>query len=392
MATSNKPTKERKVSKSAASKQSAVGKKNFEEGGKLKNASKDGILGDVSKVASSFFLSLADPNITKVNPNSQTPTKINEKLQAIGGSKIDELMKTMKSKLDPIVGDKFGLGDLINAVDFKDGFHINAEALQGRLGGTIGQAISAAKAGMDLYNDVKQNGIMSLQKYGGIFGADINNYIQDGVNLYKVGKEVAHGDLTKILSVAAQITGQSSLLKFLDLQAEAAWLGAIVSKAQQMGIPELIKKIQGKIKDAKAYRRQLAMNVRYNASSGDTRMLDLVTQVLEGKSILAENPDFIELYLANYKLPESYEVSKFDEYRNKVLDILYRVDTNWDKVAFNNEWVYKTSPWIKASKDVHLLFRGTEWEESLLIAKDYPSQKTEDLLKRTYKHYYHVKE
>lgn len=391
MATSSKPVKEKKVSKSAASKGGGDAKKNFETGGKTKDASKDGVLGSVSKMASSFFMSLADPNLTKVNPNSQTPTKINEKLQSIGGAKVDELIKTMKSKLSPSIGDKFGLKDLVGAVDFKNGFHINAEALQGRLGGSLGQAVSAAKAGMEMYNDVKKNGIASLQKYGGLFGADINNYIQDGFNLYKVGKDVAHGDLNSLMAVAGKFTGQSGLSKFLDLQAEAAWIGAIVSKAQQMGVPEIIKSIKDKVKDAKSFRRNLAMNARYNASSGDTRMLDLVTQVLEGRSILAENPDFIELYLANYKLPENYEKAKFDEYRNKVLDILYRVDANWDKTPFNNEWIYKTAPWIKANKDVELLFRGTEWEESMLLAKDYPAQRTADLLKKTYKHYYHVK-
>lgn len=391
MGTTNKPPKEKKVSKSAARKVASGDKKTFEAGGKVKDASKDGVLGQLSKTASSFFLTLADPNITKVNPNSQTPTKVNEKLQSIGGSKIDELITTMKKKLSPSIGNKFGLGDLIDAVDFKNGFSINADVLQKRLGGSIGESISAAKAAVDFYKDVKENGIHSLQKYGGAFGANINNFIQDGFKLYEIGKNASHGDIQGLLSAASKFLGDSSLGKFLDLQAEAAWIGAIVNKAQELGVPSIIEKIRGKVKDAQAYRRSLARNVRYSASSGDTKMLDLITQILEGKSILGENPDFIELYLSKYRLPEKYEVSKFDEYRNKVLDILYRVDTNWDKTVFNNKWIYKLSPWTKASEDVKLLFRGTEWEESYLIASSYPSQPIESLLRQQYKHYYHVK-
>lgn len=365
-------------------------KKNFEAGGKFKDASKDGVLGEVSKMASSFFLSLADPNITKVNPGSKTPTKINEKVKAFGGTKVDELIKTMKSKLDPLIGDKFGLGDLIDAVDLKNGFNINPEVLQQRLGGQIGQYVSAAKAAMDMVSDVKKNGLASLAKYGGVFGANINNYIQDGMNLYKIAKGVNPKDLSSLLGAAGKILGKDGLGKFLDLQAEAAWLGALVSKAQQLGVPSLLQKLQRKIKDSQQYRRDLTRNLRYNASSGDTKMLDLITQVLEGKSIIKEHPDFIQLYLANYKFPEDYKFEKMEEYRNKVLDILYRVDPHWDKVEFGNEWIYKTEPFVKASKDARLLFLGTEWQDTLVLASSYPQQPVASLLKNQYKHYYHV--
>lgn len=388
MATTNKPTKTKKKSASFSALDSS--KKNFEKGGKLKDASKDGVLGEVSKMASSFFMSLADPNITKVNPNRQTPTKVNEKLKSIGGSKIDELITTMKSKMSPYIGSKFGLGDLVDSISFKNGFDIDVDKLSGRLGGSIGDVVSAAKAGVDFYKDVKEHGIYSLQKYGGAFGANISNYIQDGFTLYEVGKAAKAGDLQGLLGAATKFMGGEGLGKFLDLQAEAAWIGAIVNKAHQLGIPSIIDKIRSKVKDAQAYRRSLARNVRYSALSGDTKMLDLITQILEGKSILGENPDFIELYLSKYSLPEKYDFKKFDEYRNKVLDILYRVDPNWDKTVFNNEWVYKTAPWMNASNDAKLLFRGTEWEESYLLAPDYKTQRVQDLLKKTYKHYYHT--
>ena len=365
-------------------------KKNFGTDGKLKDNTKDGVLGEVSKMASSFFLSLADPNITKVNPNSQTPTKVNEKLKSFGGTKIDELIKTMKSKLSPIIGDKFGLGDLIDAVDFKNGFSINPEVLQQRLGGQIGQYVSAAKSAMDMVSDVKKNGIASLAKYGGVFGANINNYIQEGMNLYKIAKDVNPKDLSSLLGAASKFLGGSGLGKFLDLQAEAAWLGALVSKAQQLGVPSLIEKLQRKIKDSKQFRRDLTQNLRYNASSGDTKMLSLITQILEGKSIIKEHPDFIQLYLSAYKFPEDYKYEKMDEYRDEVLNILYRVDENWDRVEFDNDWIYKTEPWVKASKDAKLLFMETKWEESILLAPSYPSQTMVSLLKSQYKHYYHV--
>lgn len=365
-------------------------KKNFGTDGKLKDNTKDGVLGEVSKMASSFFLSLADPNITKVNPNSQTPTKVNEKLKSFGGTKIDELIKTMKSKLSPIIGDKFGLGDLIDAVDFKNGFSINPEVLQQRLGGQIGQYVSAAKSAMDMVSDVKKNGLASLTKYGGVFGANINNYIQEGMNLYKIAKDVNPKDLSSLLGAASKFLGGSGLGKFLDLQAEAAWLGALVSKAQQLGVPSLIQKLQRKIKDSQQFRRDLTRNLRYNASSGDTKMLSLITQILEGKSIIKEHPDFIQLYLSAYKFPEDYKYEKMDEYRDEVLNILYRVDENWDRVAFGNDWIYKTEPWVKASKDAKLLFVGTKWEESILLAPSYPSQTMVSLLKNQYKHYYHV--
>ena len=365
-------------------------KKNFGTDGKLKDNTKDGVLGEVSKMASSFFLSLADPNITKVNPNSQTPTKVNEKLKSFGGTKIDELIKTMKSKLSPIIGDKFGLGDLIDAVDFKNGFSINPEVLQQRLGGQIGQYVSAAKSAMDMVSDVKKNGIASLAKYGGVFGANINNYIQEGMNLYKIAKDVNPKDLSSLLGAASKFLGGSGLGKFLDLQAEAAWLGALVSKAQQLGVPSLIEKLQRKIKDSKQFRRDLTQNLRYNASSGDTKMLSLITQILEGKSIIKEHPDFIQLYLSAYKFPEDYKYEKMDEYRDEVLNILYRVDENWDRVEFDNDWIYKTEPWVKASKDAKLLFMETKWEESILLAPSHPSQTMVSLLKSQYKHYYHV--
>ena len=73
-------------------------------------------------------------------------------------------------------------------------------------------------------------------------------------------------------------------------------------------------------------------------------------------------------------------------YREKVLDILFRVDPHWDKVEFGNEWIYKTEPFVKASKDARLLFLGTEWQDTLVLAGSYPQQPVASLLKNQYKH------
>lgn len=354
--------------------------------GVINDTTGGGALGSVSKVMSSLFMTAADPNLTKVSTGGKTPSAINSKLLAIGGSKLDNLIQSLGSAFGSFGG--FNFMDLVDSIDLSNGFSVDIDKLAGRLGGPIGEISSAVSKAKEMVEEVKKDAVGALMKYGGALGGDIGGYIQMGAETYRLAKDADLGSIDGLLSVAGKVLGGTALGKLIDSQAETMWIASLIRKAQELKLPQALQVLANKLKGNRNYTRSLTSGIQFSVNQSDIATLSYLSQVIDGQAMESEYPKIINHILKHYKFPEGYTFEKQNEYLSELLSTLTRINPNWDKSVFNNEWIDNLEPWLEASKDARILFQGTKYELSYTLAKSYPDQTINSLLRKQYRHYY----
>lgn len=351
-----------------------------------------------AKLADSVFMKGADPDLSVVDSYGRTPKEINVQLK-------NSAQLNIQHYLDNFSG---GLGGLLGGLNLDRGFLSGVGGGLKKFESTIKDAVKKgqdlAKQGQDIYDrvgkplmqsynsimqireDIKQDALGALSKFaGGLGDGGLGGLISDGVNIYRVAKETDFKDLGSLLNGVSKLTGTDLLGKYIDIQAEVAWASAFVREAMNLGNHEAITALRKMVGGSKYFKDTVATQVQYTAQGGDIDTLEEVLHILDGRMILAKNPNIINDILKNYKLPDNYKYDDFQKYRQQIVTVLMRIDPNWDQEVFNGEVVTKTEPWIAASADTKKLFGELDkYDQVIHIAGSYPEMTTVQALRSTY--------
>lgn len=125
--------------------------------------------------------------------------------------------------------------------------------------------------------------------------------IVDGIEKIKTIKDIKSA--SGLASLLGEVTGNSSLGRILNLDAQFKSVGALISTAAALGIPEFIDKAIGSVSpEDRPKAERLAAAAA--AKIGDLPLLTKYVSPDEVGQLLTEHPNLINILIANYRFPE----------------------------------------------------------------------------------------
>lgn len=378
--------------------------KNAKAGTRVKNPVKQQAPSETKKIAS---IVEQGPNDKLARLDGYGETK------AVPTSFYDSMSKYTDSLFDSMQGmipdlTKFdlkslkGLKDFANEVAKFDPNELKKRIEKDVLGGRSFESL------MDLPNQIKKDAVGTLTNLVGdtkIGGLDVKNIIQAAGSSYKDAMAmynlVQNGDwksfngivnsLQNVLGGVARTPLGDMLNKFVDIQATSAFIGSLARYAMKIGHSPLVQKISELFQNKRHGREAFNAGVYGAAVNSDLSMLDILIGFNGSDNIMTNNPLAIRWILSHYKIDGLYTSDKIVEYRNRLIDILDRLDANWDKTIQHGVVVTKLEPFNWATKDALQLLKYEDpnsdrnYLTECLIAKSYPTQDMKQMVMKLYK-------
>ena len=333
------------------------------------------------KIAQSIFTTGAKDELLTVDvykvKDSAVKNNIVESVFDFGGEALNSIRN------DPGI-----ISDLARVLDKSSGkLTIDAAALTSRLMSAAGGNSTFSK----LSNTLKGGAVNLLEKVG----ISPSTSIGIAATVGDVISNVRPEDLTDargIVDVLSRITGNSEVARLLDLDAEAAFLGSILSEAMRLGIPDAIDVLTEVVSGEEVQRRFLQDNLRAAVSMSDLKSVRRIVEKIGRQAALAQIPNIIELILTFYFYQSEKDRREKARALNELVSLLDFIKPGWfvyeGRKVEAGETVTRMGVFSYASEDALDLFAISEtYRTEIAIAFDYPSQ---DLLNMTQQMYPYV--
>lgn len=243
----------------------------------------------------------------------------------------------------------------------------------------------AAQKGLEVYKEVKNGNYGALTEFLGPYMSDgLKDAVNYGIEGYDAIKNTDFKNFNDVMNLASKLTGVDipSALGITQLQAEVS---ALLAVAQKYNIPNAIKMLREKFGDKPHLNNDMIRGISMNANLGQFDMLEEMLKIMDSKTILLMNPDIIKRILSNYRFPIKYKEDMMKAEQKRVLDVLTKLDPNWDKEIIEGKTYYLLSPWDQASQDAITLFQHHPiYGGCICIGSTYPAVTLREGLNKTY--------
>ena len=260
---------------------------------------------------------------------------------------------------------------------------------------------------MQLPAKFKQDALGTLQdltKDVSLGGLNIGELIKTGKMQYdeasKIYNMVKNGDWTTLKGVSKALgqldktLGGNALLSQLDLHAVSAFLGEMASTAAELGDSSLVKEISALFKDSKQRDAALGTAVYNAATRSDLSTLNAITEIMGGDSINNNYPKATAMLLQNFKLEPFYKSEAVNDYRERLLDVLNKIDKDWCYTEHAGQKVMKLEPFYEMSGDAKQILMshddladGYSYKTAIMLANGYPKLSSMALIQSFYPNY-----
>lgn len=157
------------------------------------------------------------------------------------------------------------------------------------------------------------------------------------VNVVTNGDPKAISNYGELASLVGDLSGSPELAHYINVGYESAVWAAVITDAVGYGDSSLYKNLRGKV-DPEVYYRALIYSIPAVASSGSLEALVNLLQELEPEVIMANNPDFIEVFISSYRIDKS-KVSDIQAHVHQTSVVLDGLDATWAKTVVNHDKV-----------------------------------------------------
>lgn len=196
-----------------------------------------------------------------------------------------------------------------------------------------------------------------------------------------------HGEVTgarQVFSLINQVTKSSQLSGFFDVGSESALMSSVMSEAIALGVPDAIEVLVENAKDDQIAYNALYANMRVAVENSDLDTVLLMIDKVGINTFRAQVPDAASILLSNYQLPRDTTSDDYDAELLALQAVLLKLDSNWNQVQRNGEWIQDLTPYAAISDDARtLLMRDDNFMVASLISSQFqqPTNLIDDLKK-----------
>ncbi|MCY1285061.1 hypothetical protein D9M68_20560 [compost metagenome] len=201
--------------------------------------------------------------------------------------------------------------------------------------------------------------------------------------------QVQYGDPTdlsrygELTSLIGSMTGLPELSEYVNIGYESAVWGATLSNAVDYGSSYYISDVKESV-DPAVYRQALIYLTPSVARSGDVNALDQLMTNLNIDEIMAAAPDFIFMFLTNFKMPTSITVS-IELYAIEFFNKLALLDSRWYLYNRNGVDIVDMKYMTTMSDDARRLFEThSVIGVAVQMAPKYPEVSTSEVVREQY--------
>lgn len=242
----------------------------------------------------------------------------------------------------------------------------------------------------DLKNQVSNVAITTIANTMGI---DPTSMYYDGQSIVRVGDDIKQGGVNGIFNAINRITGIDAFKNVIDLQAESALLGALMSQAGSLGMTSAFDELWDRVnKNDSFYGDNIAYRSGVDAlnsvvSRGDLPMLETLVDKMGGGVLTSSWPNLLREFLANYTLPYDTTPGQYaTEYQN-FIRVFDKVQPGWRQKEGNGGVLYNLDPFLRVSTSTQKVFESATdpgLRASVRIANSYSPQSAVELMKSFY--------
>ena len=218
--------------------------------------------------------------------------------------------------------------------------------------------------------DTMMNNVLGSMGYSGTIDDVIKSY-SDPINLRtvltaagennaelkviidSVEKTIDSADLKSVNGISQVIgglTGNTDLVKILNLGPSLSIVNEFISEAMRLELPGAVDVLISSIDDNDSKRKLKLYGTRQAASYADLDFLEnqINDSAIGAGAIIALTPDIVSIVLQNYKL---YGASPTREDAERLLRILNKLDSKWMKYQRGEDYIDNLSYLTEASDD-----------------------------------------
>ena len=296
-----------------------------------------------------------------------------------------------------------GIKDAFNKVAHLDVNKIKSDFEHSVLGGRSIESIMA------LPKKLKENPFGTVEEFFGaksIGGVNVGEWAKKAGMSYKEAlgmyNMVKNNDWTSFQGImnGLEVIGRTELASplgklvngFIDITATSAFLGSLAREAVKLGNQPLVKEVMKYFKDKRHGKKHLNAAMYGAAVASDMANMDYILEYVGSDETRSNNPILIRWILQHYSLDGLYRADKIDEYRDRLINLLNKVDPEWYYEMRDGEKVTKLEPFLWATHDAIKLFlhqpangdKTYDFQTEIMIAKVYPVQDIKQMIMRQY--------
>lgn len=208
-------------------------------------------------------------------------------------------------------------------------------------------------------------------------------------NLGKIIKVATVNDLSGLADVLNELTGNSELMKVINIEAEAAVLGGLMGMLIQYDIPGLLDDVA----DMAGSSESLKLAYQYVSTDSivgtDLATINRVIDKIGLAAYLEVNPNAINAILGGFYFGTDDSIATYPAKRALLLSTLARIDPHWQEYNRNGVYVKNLSAFTAASTDAKTLLNMAEPESLLsMIAPSFLPMGVSEVIKALYPNAY----
>lgn len=276
--------------------------------------------------------------------------------------------------------------DFLSAIDLKKitGVDLSMDTIKGWIDNTKGY-IDTANEGLAVVKLIKNGQYdAAIAKLSPILGDGLTKIATDVSGVYKVVKNADFHSVTGINSFIKNLTGIDVLKDTGILETQSKVL-ALLSAAQKIGFHDGIEKLKSQINGLTGLQKPLSRGLGVNARYGQIDTMYEVLTIIDGNAAYMANPQIIQTTLRNYRFPLGYKSDQLETHKTRLLEVLNKLNPNWDKEVVDGDEMLLIEPWISASYDARTIFSQDEkYRDVVAIAGSYRSRNLNEMLNEMY--------
>lgn len=239
-------------------------------------------------------------------------------------------------------------------------------SLLGQLGGTIMNGISGAAGSLIGPNAAKDIGI-----------------IYNNAKLLVSVKDISNAqDMADFLG---ELTGNSDLLRVINIEAESSIFAGILTQVVSFGIPGLVDDVVAQIQNEEVKKNALQYLSSSSVNGSDLVMINKIIDTIGITAFLEQNPDGVNRTLSNFFFGTLDTPDTYPAKRAQLIATLVKIDPHWSETLRNSVYVPYLGPFSVASTDAKKLLVMEEPERALtLAAAQFQAAPVRDVIKNLY--------
>jgi len=163
-------------------------------------------------------------------------------------------------------------------------------------------------------------------------------------------------DAQSLLEFVSELTGNSELAQFVNLEAESALIAGLANELMSFGIPELVDEAIQQARDERVRANAWAYISTTAVNGSDLAMIDKIINEIGLTKFLENNPDAINSILAGFFFGTNDTVDKYPAKFTELTTLLTKINAHWSEYLRGGVYVANLGPYISASVDAKTLF------------------------------------